>query len=814
MKADLFSYLSGISSMPPNLPIHRRFSLSPLALVLALDVASLSNAMAAQNASHEFHIPKGDLTAQLARFAQAAGIELAGNAQLTDGKVGRSLEGDYGVDAGLAQLLAGTGVSSVKQGNGVYVLVVADAMELAPTQINSSSESSTSYQPGNTSSILRSDKSSLEVPQVVNVVTAQVLRDQKPRNLDDALVNVSGITQGNTLASTQDTLMKRGFGGNRDGSIMHNGMPLVQGRGLSATADSVEVLKGPGSLLYGIMDPGGVINVVSKRPSLESYNAITARASGYAHDKDGSGGTLDTTGPLGDSGLAYRLIVDHEDEDYWRNFGTHRETLVAPSLAWYGDTTQVVVSYEHREFLAPFDRGTALDPKTNHPLNISRSERLDEPYNNMEGRSDLTQLSVDHQFNDNWKAHLGYSWNRETYDANQVRTTAINSTTGVVSRSNDATHGSVTTDSFAIGTLEGTVDIAGFQNDLQLGVDNEKRKIFRADLLRQATTSTFNYLNPVYGRESPSSTVSASDSDQTDKLRTTSLFAQDAFHLTDKWILVAGARYQMYDQIAGRGRPFTANTNINGQKFLPRVGLVYKLTDEVSLYGSYTESLKPASTIAPLSTGVVIDSSVLPEEAKSYEMGIKLDVPGRISGTLAVFDIKKKNVLVSAFNDVTKLTDWRTSGAARSRGVELDATGELTDRWSLIGSYAWLDAITTDDPDYKGNRLWNTAKQTASLAAAYDFGSILGGGDRLRAGGGAHYVGERPGDSANSFDLPSYTVADAFASYDTRIDEHKVNVQLNVKNLFDRTYYTSSANRYFISLGDTRQFILSTTLEF
>lgn len=794
--------------------------LTPLAIALALAMPitcglGISRAFAADTrvTSYHFSIPKGPLAAQLAQFTQQTHVELAGDAFLTDGKTGPGLNGDYEVEAGLAVLLSGSGVFATRQANGGFILTGADSMELGATQIDAATDASASYQPTGASSILRSDKSSLEVPQVVNVVTAQVLRDQQPRNLDDALANISGITQGNTLAATQDTIMKRGFGGNRDGSIMHNGMPLVQGRGLNAAADSVEVLKGPASLLYGIMDPGGVVNVVSKRPQLESYNAITGRASTYAHGRDGSGGTFDSTGAIGDNGLAYRLVVDYEDEDYWRNFGTHRESLVAPSLAWYGDTTQVVLSYEHREFLYPFDRGTALDPRTNHPLDIPKTRRLDEPFNEMEGRSDLTQLSIDHQFDDSWKGHFGYSWNRETYDANQLRVNAINSTTGAVTRSNDATHGSVSTDSFAVADLEGTFSVAGFQNDLQLGVDDEKRKIFRADLLRQATQYSFNYLNPIYGRESPSSTVSNSDSDQTDKLRASSVFVQDAFHLNDQWILVAGARYQTYDQIAGRGRPFTANTNINGQKWLPRAGLVYKYNDVLSFYGSYTESLKPSSTIAPLSSGVVIDSAVLPEEAKSYELGAKLDIPGRITATAALFDIQKRNVLVSQFNDATKLTDWRTSGAARSRGFELDVTGELTDRWSMIGSFAYLDAETTKDPVYKGNELWNVARRTAALSAVYDWGSVMGG-DRLRTGAGAHYVGERPGDSANSFELPAYTVVDAFASYDTKFDDYKLNFQFNVKNLFDRTYYTSSANRYFVSLGDARQFTLSTTLEF
>ena len=115
---------------------------------------------------------------------------------------------------------------------------------------------------------LRTGASPLDTSQVVNVVPEQVLKDQLPRNIDDALVNVSGITQTNTLAGTQDAVIRRGFGDNRDGSIMRNGMPLVQGRSFNPAVESVEVLKGPASLLYGIMDPGGIVNTISKRPEL------------------------------------------------------------------------------------------------------------------------------------------------------------------------------------------------------------------------------------------------------------------------------------------------------------------------------------------------------------------------------------------------------------------------------------------------------------------------------------------------------------------------------------------------------------------
>ncbi len=802
-------------------------ALLPPAAMAADAATALPDQAAASDrapAMRRYAIPAGSLEAALNRFGREAGILLAYPAAQVAGLQSPGLNGSFEVPQALDRLLAGSGLAARRQPGGGYTLVRAapaaaaaaapDAtIALAPIQVRNRAVKADSYRPSREAGVTRSDASLLDTAQAVNIVPAQVLRDQKPRNLDDALGNISGITQGNTLAGTQDAIMKRGFGDNRDGSIMRNGMPVIQGRALNATADSVEVLKGPTSLLYGIMDPGGVINVIGKAPRLTRSNSVSVTGETYGHGKNGGDVTLDLSGPIGDSKLAYRLIVDHSDEPYWRNFGTSRETLMSPQLAWYGRDTQVVLSYEHRDFLYPFDRGTALDPRTNQPLAIPARERLDEPWNNMVGASNLFQLQADHQFNADWNVHLGYSYNRETYDANQVRITGVNTARGTLSRSDDATHGADSRDSYGIAYVNGKLRLAGLRHDLQFGVDSEYRLIYRRDLLRQAVSIPFSYLNPVYGLISPSETVSPPDSDQTDKLHALGLFAQDTVHLGDKWLVTGGVRFMRYSQVAGKGRPFVANTNLDGTKWLPRVGVVYKATNWFSLYGNYSQSLKPTSSIAALASGYIIDGATPPEQATAYEVGAKLDMPSGMTGTLALFDIDKKNVLVSQFNDVTKLTDWRTSGRARSRGIELDMTGRIGAHWNLIASYAYIDAKTTEDPLYTGNRLWNVARNTASLGAVYDVGTLFGGDD-LRIGGSARYIGSRPGDSANSFTLPSYVLADAFASYDTKIGKQNLSLQLNVKNLFNRTYYPSSANRYFVAIGDARQVLLTSTLQF
>ena len=782
---------------------------------LALLPLSVAQAQEQQSAQFNFALTAKPLPQALSDFSRVTGLSVIYTDEAPYGLNAPAVSGPMSATQALQRLLGGSGFTFRQIDARTLALepVPSDgALNLGATTISAVAEpaDSTSYHPPPTSSVMRSRGLLLETPQTVNVVPAQVLRDQQPRNLDDALANISGITQANTLGSTQDAVMLRGFGDNRNGSIMQDGMPVVQGRALNATAERVEVLKGPSSLLYGIQDPGGVVNIVSKKPQLLQSTSLTVRGSTFGNGKNGSGGNLDTTGPIGDSGLAYRLIVDHEDEDYWRNYGTHRESLIAPSLAWYGDTTQVVFAYEHREFLSPFDRGTAIDPKTNHPLDIPATRRLDEPFNNMEGRSDLYRLEADHDLNDDWKAHVGYSWNRETYDASQVRVASVNAD-GTLTRSMDGTRGALTTDRFATASLEGKVKLGGMQHDLVFGLDDEYRKIYRAELIRQAQRSAFSYVDPVYGNDVQGTTVSAKDSAQTDLLRSDSLFFQDAIHLTDQWILVGGARYQMYDQYAGKGVPFKANTDGNGQKWVPRAGLVYRYTDELSFYGSYTESFKPNSTIAALNDGSVLQGDLQPEQSKAWELGTKLDIPGRITASAALFDITKRNVLVSVGSGVD--TVYSVAGEVRSRGLELDASGQLSERWSLIGSYAYTDAEVTKDPALQGKRLQNVAKHTGSLSAVYDVGSLIGGDD-LRVGAGARYVGQREGDANNSFNLPGYTVADVFASYNTKIDGQKVKFQLNVKNLFDRTYYTSAASRVFVLMGDARQVSVSSTLEF
>lgn len=663
----------------------------------------------------------------------------------------------------------------------------------------------TGYQPHKTVTGTRTESRLLDVPQAVNVVPTQVLGDRAVRNIDEALYNVGGITQSNTLGGTQDAIIKRGFGDNRDGSIFRDGVRSIQARNFTPSSDRVEVLKGPASMLYGMGEPGGVINIISKKPELVQKTHIE----GWGSSFKGGGGQLDVTGPLGTSGLAYRMVVDHDETDYWRNFGRNRQTTIAPSLMWYGEDTTVRVSYEHMEYLTPFDRGTIIDPKTGKPVNTPRDRRFDESYNATRGDQDSVTMQVDRNLNDRWKSSLTYSYNRNRYSDNQARAMSYDSNTGILTRRADSTGYAHAQAQIAQLTLNGDIDWGRINHQLLFGFDYEADRTFRGDMIRSANNTTdFNIYNPIYGQLQVPKVANASDSDQRENIDSKAFFMQDAIRLNDRWQLLGGLRYDTFDVMSGKGRPFVTRTDSTYSRVVPRAGIIYNLTSYSSLYASYSESFKPNSSIAAQAT------SLPPELGRSYEIGAKWDLDNRISGNLALFDIEKRNVMVT--ERIGSENFGRVVGQVRSQGAELDLAGKLTDSLSLIGSYAYTDARVTADPKNNGKRMPNSARHTASLFLTQDFGNIgLAAGDDLRAGAGARYVSRRAGKDDNNFYLDAYTVADAFIAYSLPLNGYKVKWQLNVKNLFDQTYYPSSGNDNMrVAIGEPRQVVLRASVDF
>ncbi|HGH4644524.1 TPA: TonB-dependent siderophore receptor [Enterobacter roggenkampii] len=667
---------------------------------------------------------------------------------------------------------------------------------------NTPAEATNGYQPLNTSTATLTNMPMLDIPQVVNTVSDKVLEDQHATTLDEALYNVSNVVQTNTLGGTQDAFVRRGFGANRDGSIMTNGLRTVLPRSFNAATERVEVLKGPASTLYGILDPGGLINVVTKRPERTFGGSLSATSSSFG----GGTGQVDVTGPIDGTRLAYRLTGEYQDEDYWRNFGNERSTFIAPSLTWFGDDATVTVLYSHRDYKTPFDRGTIFDLNTKKAVDVDRKTRFDEPFNVTDGQSDLAQLNAEYRLNSQWTAKFDYSYSQDKYSDNQARVMAYDAKTGNLTRRVDATQGSTQRMHSTRADLQGNVDIAGFYNEILTGVSYENYDLLRTDMMRCKNVKGFNIYHPVYGKLNKCTTVSAADSDQTLKQESYSAYAQDALYLTDKWIAVAGMRYQYYTQYAGKGRPFNVNTDSRDEQWTPKLGLVYKLTPSVSLFANYSQTFMPQSSIASYI------GDLPPETSNAYEVGAKFDLFDGVTANIALFDIHKRNVLYN--ESVGGETIAKTAGRVRSQGVEVDLAGSLTENTNIIASYGYTDAKVLEDPDYAGKPLPNVPRHTGSLFLTYDIHNAIAG-NTLTIGGGGHGVSRRSATNGADYYLPGYFVADAFAAYKMKL-QYPVTLQVNVKNLFDKTYYTSSiaTNNLGNQIGDPREVQFTVKMEF
>ncbi|SIS96093.1 TonB-dependent siderophore receptor [Insolitispirillum peregrinum] len=672
------------------------------------------------------------------------------------------------------------------------VSVTADDASTAPTD---------GYRAVSTSTATRSATPLLDIPQAVNVVSQTVLRDQAATSLDDALANVSGITQTNTLGGTQDAIIRRGFGENRDGSILINGQKTSLPRSFNVMTERVEVLKGPASTLYGILDPGGMINVVTKKPEHETSGEVYTRLSSFGGGSTGFG----VTAPVADTAFAVRLDGEYENSTYWRSYGEIDRQQIAPSIRWTGSSTDVTLSYFHEKYSVPFDRGTVIDLNTGKAI-AGRSTRLDEPYNITKGTSDMVQLEAKQALSSAWDLGFNYSYSVNEYSDNQARVTAYNPVTGRLTRRADATQDATTITHSARTDLTGKADIGGLRNDLLFGVSYDDSDTLRTNMLRCATSSVSAAALRT-GALASCNTVSNSDSDQTEKLSTVSAYTQDSLHLDEQWILVGGLRYQYYDAMAGKGRPFVTNSDSAGNAIIPNGGIVYKLTPEVSLYTNVARTFRPQ-----VSVGSYI-GDLQPEKGLSYEIGSKVDLGQRFSGTVALYNASKKNVAYT--ETVNGETVAKAAGRVRSRGIEVDVSGALTDHLNLIASYGLTDTRVMKDVAYAGNRLPNVARHTGSLYLSYDLDDALPGSSDVKVGGGVRAASQRAGAANNSFFLPAYAVTDLFASYTLDL-KTPLTLQLNLNNIFDTTYYTSSigSNNLSTAVGEPFNAVLSVRAEF
>ena len=663
-----------------------------------------------------------------------------------------------------------------------------------------------------TSEVGKTNTPILEIPQTVNVVTQQQLKDKKPETLAESLQNVSGVSYGNTTGGIFDSIIKRGFGGGRDGSIMRNGVPASVMHSFNKTVESVEVLKGPSSLLYGAQEPGGIINMVTKKPKYDFANEIWAGIGNRNYWNTG----FDTTGPIAESGFAYRFIFDTMQKDYWREFGEYKNVLFAPSLSYKGDDYSINLAYAHTRSTDPIDRGMYLIPSTGKLLPIDKKRRLDEPFNKLKTKLDTLDVNFEKNLGENWLLKGAYAFSRSKHEYGHIRLMNVLNN-GTATRRNEYYDGFIHRTHAGSLNLNGYVKTGEIEHNLLFGIDAKEYYRYRPGGLKDTGNHlSINIYHPIYGRVGlPTARES---SIQYQKLKTIGFYAQDSINLTENLIYSLGTRYEYYDQVARGTTSGPNSTDQQDGKFTWQTGLLYLLTPQWSVYTNYAQSFNPQMAMK----GDIGD--IKPEEGKSVELGTKFQNDS-ITASAAVFNINKKNIMRTVNSVSTPV------GEARSRGFEFDFNGRVTQGLSVGASYAFTKTEVRKDSGafavLVGKPLEATPKHQASLFANYDFSHL--GAKGLRIGGGARYFGSwytyymrtnLPAVPAGTaFKMDSAVVYDAFISYDTKIAGYETNFAFNVKNLTDKLYYTSSstgtdANIIPIQPGYARQFMLTASVKF
>lgn len=672
----------------------------------------------------------------------------------------------------------------------------------------------------------------LDTPFSIDVVTQQQLQDKQPKTLEEAVSGISGLTQGNNLAGTLDAVMRRGYGGNRDGSVLRNGAASTAARNFTATAQRVEVLKGPASVLYGLQNPGGVINVVSKTP--DHQQAQHTLSGSFGSEKWLQAG-VDTTGPIGTDGLAYRLVADYRQQDYWRSFGRTREAVIAPSLAWKNRRSSLLAAYEYQKYEAPFDRGTFTDtnetvngrsnPHYGKPLNIPFTRRLDDPINVTRGYSHHFRLSGSHRFPSSWKLSAQYAYSRNHYNDWQTRIMRYNAADAAKAEVRRRIDGTRPSDA-AAHSLNLSADGFVEQRDglighkLRAALELQDYRLRIGDLRRSAKQHGMSIERPQYGADWVADSQPVADertSNMLEHYRTASLLLQDSAYFGERWIVAGGLRGQYHQIRSGQGRGSLKFRNRDqGFTVLPQLGAVFLITPAWSVYGNAGLSAKPNPSRSWNYQGAKIPL----EKSRQFEIGSKYNGEN-LSANLALFAIRKRDT-AKRYTDESGQQIIRIAGRDRSQGVELDINGKITPKLTVSANYTFTDTKVLQDkaqPLNEGTAFDSIPKHTAGLMLVYDFGRLAGGNWRLGAGAdyrgswGFNYVS---GKQAHWFRLPAATTYRAFVSYDTKWGGRDVNLRLSGTNLGNKKYAVShtTATMEHLSLAAPREIRFSAQYRF
>jgi iron complex outermembrane recepter protein len=605
-----------------------------------------------------------------------------------------------------------------------------------------------------------------DLPLSVGVVSNELIEDRGISQLAEALDNVSGAQRRLGYGGTQNFgAFIRGF--DQGTLTLRNGLRdsgFYTVRDI-ANVERFEVLKGPASILYGAVNPGGITNTITKQPLASQH----ARVRGIVGSDDRYRAEADLGGPLGGDAVRFRVNAAYEDFGSFRDGVQSESTFIAPVIAFYpGDRTRIALESEFKRSDFVWDLGL---PR--HPLSFTVPvERfLGEPDAINEVESLFTSATLDHQFSDAFALRSVVGRSRTSGDYNLRSPLSIRPDGRTVNRVAYATDESSETRTAQVDLLA-TFATGSISHQLTVGAEYFRSlQYYFFDFQPLAPIDLFE---PVYGAQ-PGAGFPLFANDLA--TRATALYIQDLVSIGERWKLLLGGRH---DAIRSKNLNVLTGAEVarlDPEAFSPQGGLVFQPNAHTSLYASYGRSFLPIAGVT--ATG----ASLEPETGKQIELGIKRDLlDGRAKATFAVYEIHKQNVSTP---DPDNPAFRVQTGEQRSRGVELDVSGEVAEGWDIIFTASRIDAeVTRDNRFAVGSKLPGAPELSAGLWSTY----AIGGGalNGLTVGAGAYYVDERQaGLPNNAWVLPSYTRLDAMLAYDIG----RVTLQLNVRNLGDRRIY-------------------------
>lgn len=668
---------------------------------------------------------------------------------------------------------------------GLYLFVVATtvaAQESGATSTDNTIEEITvkgkqvGYYDEDATSALKLSVPLMETPVSVFIINDELIADQQSFRLDQVLQNDSSVQKANNFLGAYSSYKVRGFelanGSNylRDGrSFFHLAAPPME------LVQRVEVLKGPASVLYGTLAPGGLVNQISKKPTTETTGSFKVTGGSY----DFQHLHLDVGGSINESGtLRYRINAATENSESNREFfngeafETKRE-IYGIALAWdVGDSTTFKLNHDDTSDERPQDNGTlGIDGQIVEILPYDMI--YNQPWSHYNSEVSSTLVEIDHAFNENWNISAGYSeqdFMRDRYD-NQTRSFDPDTGDNTIRARRRLNKRDYTT---IYADLSGELHTGSVLHNFLIGA--EQIDIDRDDNeIESSERVTFD--SNIFGDAYPDPRIAIGNVKVVGQEVRKGFYLQDMMELGEQWRLLLGGRYDDFDtSIAG---------DFDVSNFTPRVGVLFIPHNGLSLYGSYSESFEPN---APVGGGYANEGEALdPTVGDMIEVGLKYEAyDGNLLLTTALFDINRDGSPIE--NLATNTIEQR--GQQNHKGMELSASGLVGENLSLTASATYLDTeiVEDDDPTIVGNTPSGVPDISLSLWGEYQFSNSYFNGFSLQAG--IFYESDRPVDDANSFDLDAYYRVDLGGKYVyDLVNGNSLITRLTVSNALDEEYY-------------------------